>query len=458
VLRRFARQAAEQAMQGRLFKYLFILSIAFLSFVLGALIATANLPPNSHLLTAFKGAGALYHIYANWSAGDDLSDTTMWYPSRTPEKGVTVNDPARADQGLTLYTSGHAQSAFLIDMAGATVHQWTLPYSEIWDTSGEIRDPVPDRFIFWRKARLLPNGDLLALYVAHGRTPWGYGLAKMDKDSTLIWKYLGPAHHDMDIADDGRIYTLTHRIRQHPVDGAPWIHMPVIADSVAVLSPDGSVEREIDLLDAIRNSIYAAWLTMIEFDFNGDSLHANAIDVVDAGIADRFPFARPGQVLLSFRQISALVVLDIETEQVVWALRGPWNAQHDPDLLANGNILVFDNLGHIGEGGASRVIEFDPLTQEIEWNYSGDAATPLESRTRSAQQRLANGNTLITESDAGRILEVSADGDIVWEYVNPERLGDDGTYTPVVLWAQRHDPSALTFGQFSRDPSTTSTQ
>jgi hypothetical protein len=32
---------------------------------------------------------------------------------------------------------------------------------------------------------------------------------------------------------------------------------------------------------------------------------------------------------------------------------------------------------------------------------------------------MANGNTLITESDAARVFEVTAEGQIVWEYVNP---------------------------------------
>lgn len=436
-------------MQGRLFRYLFIVSIAFLSFTLGALVATANLPPNAQLLTSFKGAAALYQVYAFWSAGDDLAETTMWYETRTPEKAVTTNLPSKAQPGFTLYSSGHSQEAYLIDMAGVTVHRWSLPYSEIWDTSGDIRDPVSDEFIFWRKTRMFPNGDLLALYVAHGRTPWGYGLARMDKDSNLIWKYLGAAHHDMDVGADGRIYTLTHSIRERPVDGAPWIHVPVITDSVTVLSPTGQVLQEVDLLDAIRDSVYAGWLTMIRFDFNGDSLHTNAIDVVDAATARHFPFAKPGQVILSFRSINAVVVLDLASEEIVWAVRGPWNAQHDPDLLANGNMLIFDNLGHLGEGGTSRVIEFDPVTHEIEWIYAGDADNPLESRTRSAQQRLANGNTLITESDAGRILEVSAAGEIVWEFINPERWGEGEAYTPVVFWAQRYDRADVQFGNFS---------
>ena len=37
----------------------------------------------------------------------------------------------------------------------------------------------------------------------------------------------------------------------------------------------------------------------------------------------------------------------------------------------------------------------------------------------SGAQRLANGNTMITEGADGRIFEVTTSGDIVWEYVSP---------------------------------------
>ncbi|MDP9141853.1 MAG: arylsulfotransferase family protein, partial [Pseudomonadota bacterium] len=75
--------------------------------------------------------------------------------------------------------------------------------------------------------------------------------------------------------------------------------------------------------------------------------------------------------------------------------------------------------------------------------YAGTADHPLESIIRSSQQRLANGNTLITESDGGRLLEVSAAGDIVWEYVNPVRAGDADVLIPIVSSAQRISPEAL---------------
>jgi hypothetical protein len=106
-------------------------------------------------------------------------------------------------------------------------------------------------------------------------------------------------------------------------------------------------------------------------------------------------------------------------------------------------MLLFDNFGHFGDGGISRVIEFDPKTLGIAWRYTGDEAHPLYSNLRSAQERLANGNTLITESDGGRLLEVTPDGEIVWEFVNPVRGGDADEFVPVVSWGQRIDPTQL---------------
>ena len=106
-------------------------------------------------------------------------------------------------------------------------------------------------------------------------------------------------------------------------------------------------------------------------------------------------------------------------------------------------MLLFDNYGHYGEGGISRVIEFDPQTGGIGWQYTGSAQRPFYSGVRSAQERLANGNTLITESEGGRLFEVTPEGEIVWEYINPARGGDAGEFVAVVSWGQRIDPATL---------------
>jgi hypothetical protein len=157
---------------------------------------------------------------------------------------------------------------------------------------------------------------------------------------------------------------------------------------------------------------------------------------------------KPGQVLISLRELDIIALLDLEREKIVWALRGSWLAQHDPDLLPNGDILLFDNRGHFGEGGQSRIIEVDPVNAAVVWSYAGTAEKPFDSEVRGAQERLANGNTLISESLGGRILEVTPEGEIVWEFINPVRAegrrAEDGrALIPIVDWAQRIDPETL---------------
>jgi hypothetical protein len=166
--------------------------------------------------------------------------------------------------------------------------------------------------------------------------------------------------------------------------------------------------------------------------------------VITEEAARNFAFGRAGQVLLSFRELGSIGVLDLEREELVFALRGYWLGQHDPDILPNGNLLVFDNMGYFARPeGRSRVIEFDPATMQIVWQYAGTAEQPLESVIRADQQRLANGNTLITESNGGRIVEVAPDGAIVWQFVNPVRGGEQDERIPIICWAQRLGPDEL---------------
>jgi hypothetical protein len=73
------------------------------------------------------------------------------------------------------------------------------------------------------------------------------------------------------------------------------------------------------------------------------------------------------------------------------------------------------------------VLEFDPTTLKIIWQYAPAEAGfvhPTDSNRFyspfiSSAQRLPNGNTLIAEGSGGRIIEVTADHRLVWEYISP---------------------------------------
>src|SRR3546814_9908425 len=121
---------------------------------------------------------------SDWSS-DVCSSDLFWQPERRPDKGVTLNTPD-AYPGYTLYTSGHASEASLISLDGKVLHRWQLSFSAVWNETSPVKEPMPDNFFYWRKARLLPDGGLLAIFVVTGDTPWGYGMVKLDKDSNVI--------------------------------------------------------------------------------------------------------------------------------------------------------------------------------------------------------------------------------------------------------------------------------
>jgi len=129
-----------------------------------------------------------------------------------------------------------------------------------------------------------------------------------------------------------------------------------------------------------------------------------------------------GNILVGFRNISTVALIERATGYIVWELNGPPLAQqHDPRPLANGNVLIFDNGTHRRDHPAtfSRVIEVDPKTNEIVWEYVDQSLFCFFSPYISGAQRLANGNTLICEGVHGRIFEVTPSREVVWEYINP---------------------------------------
>ena len=144
----------------RLGSVLFVAAIAFLAFVGGAMAMLGETFPHRYLRDAYLAGEALI---AQREETSDPYVTDQWRKARDGEKGVTINDPARASKGYTLYTSAGDAAAHLIDMDGRVVHEWRRPYSDVWNEQSAVKKPQPDAMILLDKARLLPNGDLLAI-------------------------------------------------------------------------------------------------------------------------------------------------------------------------------------------------------------------------------------------------------------------------------------------------------
>lgn len=330
------------------------------------------------------------------------------------QEGVIRHDPERSAGGVNLVVSAHAPEALLMDMEGRVLHRWVRPSADIWPGPKQKRRGAR----YFRRAHLMEDGALLVIFE-------GLGIAKLDVDSNVIWATppegvdAPAAHHDLEVQPNGDLLTLTRQPRI-----VPWLNPReyILDDFVTLYGPAGEQKFQISLVEAFGRSGFRDVLLRNEHK-SGDIFHSNSIHRLDGSVAHVNTAFDPGNVLISIRHLDMLAVLAPKKREIVWASRGPYNLQHDAVVLPNGFIQLFDNGSRNREN--SRVLEIDPKTLEIRWQYRGTAEDPLWSRTCGTAQRLPGGNTLVVESDNGRAIEVTPEGEIVWEWLSPHRTGDD---------------------------------
>lgn len=328
--------------------------------------------------------------------------------SRRGLQSVTCHIPSKAYNGYTLFSPMGGSGVWLIDMQGRFVHHWEM-------------DLEPALY-----GALLPNGHLLYA----GKLPdapfpefggMGGKLMEVDWNGKLIWVYEDQyMHHDF------------HRLLNGNTMVLRWVATP---DDIAVRVKGGipGTEREgIMWADSFREitpegKVVWEWLGYEHFDpktdaicplcLRGEWTHANTCFV--------FP---DGDILTSFLTLNTIAILDKTTGNIKWRW-GPGELahQHDANMLENGNILVFDNGSHrpssssspYGMIGFSRVLEVDPASNKIVWEFKDEAPLHFNASLVSGCQGLPNGNTLICDGPMGRFFEVTPDKELVWEYISP---------------------------------------
>jgi hypothetical protein len=210
------------------------------------------------------------------------------------------------------------------------------------------------------------------------------------------------------------------------------------------VSVDGKVLEEINIIDAIQKGGYQAILlqghpSLPENEFV-DTIHLNDIELVTDELARRIPQSKAGDFLVSLRGSNALAVIGRESKAVVWSMVGPFLRQHDPDIVGDGTLLVFDNRTEMKQRtpvrwleqpqawGFSRILRLDPATQQVLWSFEGSRAFPFYTSIQGKQQLLGNGNILVSDPEGGRAFEVSPahENQVVWEYVNKLEGKGDG--------------------------------
>lgn len=401
----------------------------------------------------------------------------MTYPSVYPT-GVTIYNPAKCWNGYTIFQANEL-GALLMDMNGREVQLWKglhgfpnklLPGGYVIGSLGQrntaygMQDQIDLVQVDWE-----------------GKVVWKFNRYEYIEDPGEKPQWMARQHHDyqregnpvgyyvpgMDpLVDRGNTLILVHKNIKNPAISEKML----LDDTIIEVTWDGEIVWEWTCSDHINEfgfSEPAKNILARDPNFRpagggmGDWMHINSMSALgpnkwyDAG-DQRF---HPDNIIWDGRETNIIAITDKKTGKIVWKLGPDYDTskelkkmgwivgQHHAHMIprglpGEGNILVFDNGGWAGYGSPnpgsprgiksalrdySRVLEIDPVTLKIVWQYTPAEAgyvMPYDSNRFyspfiSGAQRLPNGNTLITEGSGGRIIEVTAGHELVWEYISP---------------------------------------
>lgn len=380
-------------------------------------------------------------------------------------------DPAASvpSQPAILFSPIASTDVYLMSLEGEKLHEWRTAYA-------------PGYSVY-----LLPTGYLLRAtsvperpYAVIGSN--GGRVEMLDWDSNVVWSFnyatpQGQQHHDVFwMPNNGHVLMVAWERRTAAEARAAGRRADTLPDE-RELWVDKIVE-----VDPGTNLVVWEWRAwdhlvppgaspsdhpgLIDPNFaavpNVDWTHANAVSYNE----------QLDQVVLSVRNFSEVWIIDhsTTTEEAAGHVGGRlgrggdlvyrWGdpraygagggrqlfGQHDPTWIASGfsgagHLLVFDN-GDISARPYSRVVEVEvPLQSDGSyaydpeagygppapaWQYIADPPSSFFAAIISGAQRLASGNTLITDGPAGRFFEVTPEGQTVWSHVVTDTAGGTG--------------------------------
>ena len=390
-------------------------------------------------------------LVSSWAASTEAAEAKRPGKRAAKEPGgykIIRHDPSRVQPGLTLVPTASKDNILLFDLDGNILHRWKIDAT---------------------RARLLPDCRIL---VVHG-SPFGKKKPKWNKllstireydfEGNVVWEYRAPrrAHHDAQrLANGNTLFIYRTPLRYNVTaksfyefsaegedqaeddDGkrtklkkTPENERRIHSDTLLEVSPEGEIvwqwdaHRHLDIHSCGRKPCKPIddpiWREQPR-----DWTHTNTVTIIpenrwfDNGDM-RF---RPGNVMIMPRAWWQAFVIDKVSKRVMWEYgpnkKGGIMAPHEAHMIEKGlpgagNVLIFDN-GTRRERSHSIALEIDPVSMEIVWFY--EDKENFYSSAQGSLQRLANGNTLLSEDVDGDILEVTPNKEIVWHFSSNKRL------------------------------------
>ena len=421
-----------------LLKALCVVSLCLLFLIYGVLAGHNQWFPSQPLREAQLALDALQEVATE---PDDSRP-----PEQTSEHSgpVVVNHAGSDDGALILMTGGpnHLGSlspaagciAWLMDRAGTVKHVWPYPRG-LWRDLQIVKLTPGVSRVYPLDVHLLDDGGLVVSFQVNSAMPYAVGLVRLDADSNVIWKHECLAHHWFEVTDDGRILspglrlTRSPRLIGHTIGRIVGPAGVVFEDVIMTVSL--KTGKVLETLSVFEAAMEAGWIGLYQgangnaMDFDvatKDPLHLNDVKRVSAEAAAGFDWLEPDDLLLSFRSINTVAILDPHDERFKWWTTGTTLRQHSPRILGNGEILVFDNAGGSRDRGMTRLAQIDLESGRSRTVFPtgvNELEGPVATRTAGHLDLRPDGKAvLMAVTHQSRVYEIDpASGRLLWEYL-----------------------------------------
>jgi len=195
----------------------------------------------------------------------------------------------------------------------------------------------------WRKLPRAPeaisffDGTVIVGDEGGEQDSWS-SLSKIDKEGNVIWKSKVSAHHLVHVDHTGQIYTPVimpkHSRANSLLKGRPEYR----DDGYAILSPEGHIIQKRSVTEILIDNNLGHLIFGVG-PLEWDAIHLNAVKPAEQSSA----YWKQGDLLLSLRHLSMVMLYRPSDNKVIWYQLGPWLNQHDPDFLSNSQISIFGN-------------------------------------------------------------------------------------------------------------------
>ena len=361
-------------------------------------------------------------------------------PARGPGSGVTINE--RPDDRNLILLSGFFEDGNelrLIRRDGSVVRRWPVSYKTLFPVPSVMHNtPATDWNVDIHGALIEPDGSVVFNFEYQG-------LVKLDRCGRTLWTLRHPTHHSVELAEDGTYWVPGRRIVKKGKSAFPPFTTPYQEDLILNVSRKGEILSELSLpallcADELESVLTAGLRPSDQVGAGFELVHLNKITVLGTDMAKSFPEFAAGDLILSMRRLNLVLVCDPMTREVKWWQIGPWLRQHDPEFNPDGTLTIFNNNVYcdldwrpVGSqpsdasslnGSApntsfrSNILRVNPTTREIHVAFGERPGQEMLTYIRGKHEVTADGGFLITEFEAGRVIESDADGKIVWEYIN----------------------------------------